>query len=343
MRAVRPDGTSAAKGEDEQWLVIRMHKLICSAVLACMALVPVAKAADHPATLFDMAYLRKLAIKPSATDPTVTQWDTPSRVYYDRRVEGNELLLFLTGTSGTPDEQPGAFFHTANVQGYRIISLSFISEPAVGQVCVGRELTRDRNCALQFRNRRLFGEGTFAAIPDKPQDAIVNRFTKLLQYLVSHDPDGQWQHYLKGDQPDWSQVAVAGQSQGGGMAELLAQKVEVARVISFSGGWDFSSQSPKVRIARWYGDPAVTPADRWYGTYHVKEPGAKVLKQTYEALKIPAAHIYALKQEPDFAHWRNPKHLPKWVPYHTEGVNDKFYEPMWKVMLGDGEAGAPTG
>ena len=336
-------GTSVATGAFERWPVLQMHRLICAAVLACMALVPAAEAAVHPAPPFDMHFLRKLAVKPSAADPAITQWDTPSRVYYDRRVAGNDILLFLTGTSGTPDAQPGAFFHAANVQGYRIVSLSFISEPAVAQVCVGRELARDRDCALHFRMRRLFGEGTFRAIPDTPQDAIVSRFTKLLQYLVRNDPAGQWQLYLKDGQPDWSRIAVAGQSQGGGMAELLGQRFDLARVVSFSGGWDLSSAPPKERIATWYDRPAATPADRWFGTYHVREPAAKLLARIYRALKIPATHIFALKREPDFAHWRNPQHLPKWVRYHTEGIDDNFYEPMWKVMLGDGEAAAPAG
>ena len=54
---------------------------------------------------------------------------------------------------------------------------------------------------------------------------------------------------LENGEPKWSEIALAGQSQGGGMSAFIAKDHVVARVIDFSGGWDYSA---KGKIAKWY-------------------------------------------------------------------------------------------
>ena len=63
------------------------------------------------------------------------------------------------------------------------------------------------------------------------------RLTRLLHQLAEQDPAGQWAAYLDGDEPRWSRIVLAGQSQGGGMAAYLAKTRAVAGVMMFSGGW----------------------------------------------------------------------------------------------------------
>src|SRR5579863_8740949 len=78
---------------------------------------------------------RLLEVKPSEADPSVRQWDTASQIYYDPARKAGKVLLWLTGTGGTPEHGPDDFFNLALARGYRLISLSFISTPAVAQVC----------------------------------------------------------------------------------------------------------------------------------------------------------------------------------------------------------------
>jgi len=261
-------------------------------------------------------------IKPSITDPSITNADTPHLVIYNSNIKQGKLLLFMPGTNGIATKGPIAFFTTAIEQGYRVIGLSYINTPAISQICINDILANCEDCAEKFRQYRIYGDNSFSLIDDKPQDAIVNRLTKLLKYLVEYDKQGNWGMYLENDAPKWDQIALTGQSQGGGMAAFIAQKIMVARVISFSGGWDYSVKGV---IAKWYFNPSVTPADRWFGTYNVAEANAEIIDATYRAMGILDNHIYALNVS-----------VPEGQKAHTNGVYNTAYKNTWIEMLGTG-------
>jgi hypothetical protein len=261
-------------------------------------------------------------IKPSSTDASITNADEPNLVLYDPKAKQGKLMVFLTGTGGIAAKGPGHYFETVLEQGYRLISLSYVDVPAVAQVCVGHDLKKDPGCADEFRMKRIYGKGTFSLIDDQPQDAIVNRLIKLLQYLNLNDRDGNWGRYLENDTLKWTEIAFSGQSQGGGMSEYIGKHQLVYKVISFSGGWDWG---PKGRIADWYSTGNVTPPDSWYATYNAGEPTGNEILKHYKALKIPESHIHAFD-------------LP--VRYgrkaHSEGISNPDYKPEWIEMLGRG-------
>ncbi len=267
--------------------------------------------------------LVSLKVIPSETDFSIVNGNDPHLVMYYRKAKQGKLLLFMTGTGGFAAKGPADFYKTTIDQGYRLISLSYVDTPAVSQVCIDANLKQDSNCAEEFRMKRIYGKtGTFSLINDKKQDAMVNRLVKLLQYLAIHDKDGNWDKYLDNGAPKWSEIAVSGQSQGGGMAEYLGKHEHVYKVISFSGGWDWAAKN---RIAHWYYTSNVTPADSWYGTYNVNEPTAEVILQTYNALGIPKANIYAL----DLPVRSDRK-------AHVEGISNPAYKQKWIEMLGKG-------
>ena len=261
-------------------------------------------------------------IKPSTTDPAIKVFNSPHLVLYDPSINQGKLLLFLPGTGGVAEKGPSDFFETAIQQGYRVINLSYINNQAVSAICLGQSLANDSNCAEKFRIKRIYGNSTTSLIPDEPQDAIMNRFTKLLIYLADFDRQGNWGMYLENGVPKWDKIAVAGQSQGGGMAAFIAKRVLVARIISFSGGWDHSAKN---KIAGWYFQESVTPPDRWYGTYNIDEPAAATIAETYKAMAIPENHIYSLKFEV------RPGHNA-----HGEGLKNPAYKQLWIAMLGVG-------
>jgi hypothetical protein len=278
------------------------------------------QSAALPPNVVDQAFT-VLTIAPSDTDARITVANVPHVVMYDRAAKPGNILLFLAGTGGRPPG-PLRFLNRAVERGYRVINLSYIDEPAVSQICIGATVLRDPECAREFRQKRIYGDNVTGLIRDAPQDSIVNRFTKLLQHLVAADPSGQWAQYLDNDAPIWNRIAVAGQSQGGGMAEFIAQRQEVGRVIAFSGGWDLSG--PR-KLASWYLGKNATPPERYYGTYNVAEPAANLLTRTYAALGIPAAQTLALN-------------LPvrPGAEAHTEGIGNPAYRDAWDFVLGNG-------
>jgi len=259
----------------------------------------------------------KLKVSPSETDPAITKADESHIILRDGNGGSEHLLLWLTGTGGTPGEGAGPFFKTALANGYRVIGLSYIDTPAVAQICQGGNLKSDSECAAHFRQKRIFGDNATPLIHDKPQDAIVHRLTALLTYLVANDPEGHWDEYLVDRQPAWRKIVLAGQSQGGGMAAFIAKKYEVAGVIDFSGGWDYSAPN---KIATWYSGPSATPTDRWFGTLNANEGAAQAIADSYDALDIPRAHQLILNR-------------PSSMTPHTAGCCDAVYWDIWERML----------
>ena len=262
-------------------------------------------------------------IKPSDTDSTIKNANNAHLIIYDASVSQGKLFLFLPGTHGIPEKGPKYLFKTAIEQGYKVINLSYIDEQAVASICRGKTLANDPNCTEKFRNQRIFGTKPTSLIPDEPQDAIVNRLTKLLIYLKDFDRKGNWGIYLKNDGSlNWTMITVAGQSQGGGMAAFIAKRCLVNRIITFSGGWDHSSTG---KIANWYFQPSITPPDNWFGTYNIKEPTASIIYETYKAMNIPENHIYPLNLK-----------VRKGKRAHGEGIRNIAYKKIWIKLLGDG-------
>ena len=263
-----------------------------------------------------------LKIEPSKTDSRISTANTPHFIAYNSSNTTGKLLLFVPGTNGIALKGPMHLFSTAVEQGYSVINLSYINTPAIARICKGDNLIGNANCAEKFRNRRAYGDTTFTLIGDMPYDAIVNRLTKLLLYLTEKDKGGNWERYLEDDELKWSEIALSGQSQGGGMSAFIAKTHMVHRVIDFSGGWDYSAKN---KIANWYFKNSKTPLDRWYGTYHIEEPTSATIVETYKAMKIPENNIYAFELE-----------VPKGKKAHSNGVRNVGYREKWIELLGKG-------
>ena len=309
-----------------------MSKVIQLALLLTVATAAL-QAQSQAVASVDTVKHRKLSVKPSETNAAIRAWDTTHVVYYDPSVRSNKLLLWLAGTNGTPLSVPAELFNTALSQGYRVIALAYMTVPAISQLCVGRALEADVDCAEKFRRRRIYGDVAFPAIKDEPHDAIIPRFLALLTWLNKNDAAGNWSRYIdpNGTKPNWQQIVVMGQSQGGGMAEFIAQQESIARMISFSGGWDYSNSSER-KIAAWYSRKSATPMEKWFATYNVNETAAKQLSEICTALRIPAGQIFALDKpllNPQAATANN-------NPYHGDGIRNTVYRPIWIQMLGSG-------
>ena len=239
------------------------------------------------------AAIREIFVKPHETDPAIKLAVEPHYVAYDPQVVGAQLFVFIPGTGGRPGRRP--LLDTAIELGYRVISLSYPNTPAVAQICVG---SGDRLCAAKIRQKRVFGSDETWKIAGTPADSIVNRLARLLQYLAATDKNSRRDEYLSDGEPRWNRIAVGGQSQGGGMASFLAKRRVVARVITFSGGWDNQGQPGPVRpadVAAWYSTRASTPVGRWFGTYHEQEEHAAAIARTYDALGIPGGNVVVFR------------------------------------------------
>lgn len=277
-------------------------------------------------------------IVPSSIDTSVHRFDAPHLVVFERNVAADApLLLFLPGTGGRPDNT-SEFASVAARQGYRVIGLAYVDEPAVQQLCPREP---DPDCAEKVRRKRIYGDDVTDLIDDRPGESIVSRLATLLVALDRAHPAEGWSRYLSDGKPDWTRIAVSGLSQGAGMAAYIAQRTAVARVILFSSPWDFYGRSRTLApwVRRGHG---ATAAELWFGAYHRNENTADLIEHAYAALQIPRDHIHVFSLEPARRVSANPYH-PSVVgnaatPRAADGT--PAYANEWRAMLG--EATSPS-
>lgn len=238
--------------------------------------------------------LVRYRISPIEADSRIHRFTEPNIVVFERGVKASApLLLFLPGTGGRP-QNTSEFSIVAARQGYRVIGLEYTDTPAVAQICP-RE--RDPQCSEKVRQKRIYGDQVTSLIDDDASESIVHRFMALLRLLAREHPGDNWQQYIDGDAPAWSRIAVSGLSQGAGMAAYIAQRSRVARVILFSSPWD--SYGPGRTLAPWIlRGTGETPADRWFGVFHRREPTADQISRAYASLGIPQSQIRVFTLDP---------------------------------------------
>lgn len=264
------------------------------------------------------------AIKPSAADPGVRQFDEPSIALSSRTQSPDApLALFLTGTGGKP-ANVGGLLQVVAAQGYRVLALEYDDEPAVVQVC---PRDPDPDCSAKFRAMRVDGAGPGGGVSNPLAEAIVPRLVAALRALDREAPADHWGGYLDGDGPRWDRIVVSGLSQGAGMAAYIAKAHAVRRVVLFSSPWDFTM--PGRKLAPWIAGPSATPPERWWAEYNARENTADLLARSYVQLRIPADHVLVFDRAiPPTMHPTGPN------PYHGITIRDPGYAPQWRRLYG---------
>ena len=268
-------------------------------------------------------------VVPSTTDSAIARFDQAHVVLFDAKTRPDaDLLVFLPGTGGAPPG-PLPFLKQAADAGYRVISLAYNDTPSVAVYCPRKP---DPSCSERFRRMRIYGDGVSLdpAIDNTTAESIVNRLVKLLQYLDRQQPSQQWSRYLQNGGPNWSRIAWAGQSQGAGMAALIAKDHVVARVILFSSPWDFVVSRGGIRsLAPWLSAPSRTPPERWFGGYNARENTADLIARSYAVLQIPPDHIRVFALDLPSARRRGNN------PFHGDGVRNPGYVKERAFFLGE--------
>ena len=267
-------------------------------------------------------------VKPSQTDPRITRYDDPNYVTFARGAVRRDapLLVFMPGTNGKP---PGAveFLQTAAEQGYRVISLEYNDDTSIAVFCPSNP--QIRACSARFREMRLYGQiNVDPRIDNTRPEAIVERLYALLRWLDRNHSDENWSRYFNQDGMVWDRIALAGQSQGAGMAAFIGKKKLVDRIILFSSPWDFlPGRGPDKVLAGWLSWPSVTPPERWFAGYNQRENTAALLQRAYATLQVPQNHIRVFSEI-------LPNARPgRGNPYHTQGIHNPIYKPEWIFFL----------
>lgn len=228
--------------------------------------------------------LNTYEIMPQATDRAIDNWLEPHYVALSKTAPPQKrLFLFFAGSNGRPDQQK-LIVDLAAELGIHAINLRYPNSWTVASLCGA---SRDRDCHEQVRLEILDGVDRTAEISVNQANSIENRLVKLLRYLHGQHPDQGWLEYLEGDNPKWESIIVAGHSQGGGQAALIAKQHQVARVIMLGAPADYSRVHRG--LAPWLTKPSPTPVERYYGFVHTQDPAVQKIKEAWKSLGMDAA------------------------------------------------------
>jgi len=245
----------------------RMRLLILSSVLlvaACggggsspQAVVP--PPADRPASV-------ERDVQPVATNPSVdTSLEPHVAINPSADVApANKLFVFLPGTDGIPDMYRLVLRAGAS-RGFHALGLNYPNPLPVGILCINQ----DENCFWNVRREIITGVDHSDLVDVDEANAIAGRLADTIDYLHREDPDEGWDQFLDNGAVDWSKVVVAGHSQGGGHAGIMAKLYSMSRVVYFASPADWDSQSDAP--AEWTSRPNETPASRQFGFTHVDD------------------------------------------------------------------------
>lgn len=212
------------------------------------------------------AQLKVLRVNPAQTDPAIVTVHGPHIAVYDpQAASGHRLFLFLSGTNGKASGslQMDSVFAS---WGFHAISLDY--EDNVIAVSCAQSL--DSTAFGRYRRAIVTGAAVSSKVKVDPANSILNRFTKLLAYLVKHDPSGGWGEYFSHGEPVWSRIIVAGHSQGAGHAAYIGKMFRVDRVLMFSGPQDYMDNLH--RPAPWQAQKSATPPSRFFAFLNLKDP-----------------------------------------------------------------------
>lgn len=293
-------------------------------------------------------------VRPSATDASIKEADFPHYAYVDRDVlahrndaeaDRHVLLLWIPGTqpAGASGEGPGGagyFCELAARLGYHAVVLKYPNEQSAS-VCRN---DRDSREFERFRLALIAG-GESKHLSVARHDSIESRLAHLLRYLASSDPQSDWGQFLDKDgEPKWESIAVAGQSQGGGHAALIATHHRVARVICTGGPKDYSiaQRAP----AAWLRRESATPKDRFFAFNHRQDHQACSPEQQLENLRALGLDRFGPEVDVDRERppYRHSRILTTDYPgtkldsktAHTSVMNPRnadVFEPVWRYLL----------
>ena len=238
-----------------------------------------------------LAPLTLHVIDPRTTDRAIDSapgdehyvWFNPA--FHGRR----QLFVMMPGTK----QQPAMFqlvTKEAARLGYHAIALMYQDSVRVNAAC--RAVADTASCLENTRLAILDGNHLSPVVTVTPANGIDNRLIKLLQYLDQTYPEEEWSDFLDDGRPVWKRIVVAGHSQGGGQAAMIAKLRAVARVVLFSSPGDaIAGHAPQ---DPWHAAPwlsaHVTPSNRYFGLAHHEDTTAPYtsILITWEALGLTA-------------------------------------------------------
>jgi pimeloyl-ACP methyl ester carboxylesterase len=276
-------------------------------------------------------------VLPSATDRQIDKFSGDGWAHWVYRnpsaVEKNLLVVFLPGTGGKGGNAK-AFCRLAADRGFHVVSLAYPSSISMSAF----HNSSDPDAFLKARENIIYGNIPFGNLGVNEPNSIHNRLLKLVRYLASANAKENWSQFLdRNGSLEWTKLVLAGGSQGGGHAALLAMQHEVARVLMFGSPKDYNIHFQKP--AKWFSEKNSTPLNRFFSFVHRADEGHGCTYpqqlENYRAMKLlPRYTVTNVDEAPaPYGHSRLLTSTRSQKSPHPSVISDKAYEGVWAYLL----------
>ncbi|MGO4290325.1 BPSS1187 family protein [Chitinophaga sp. RAB17] len=238
----------------------------------------------------------------------------------------HQLLVMIPGTGGSAVHFR-AFDSCFAEMGYYVVTLDYLNN-VITTVCSKSE---DSTCFDHFRQEIMFGSPVSDKVAVDSVNSLVNRLTKLLQYLAKQDV--VWEEFLRHGQPRWDKIIAAGHSQGAGHAAYMGKQFKLRGVLMFSGPQDYLQyfNAP----AHWQEVNGRTPVSRYYAFLHVQDP----FNYQYQVADVALINHHAVT-DTTMVQPQTPVHSTRSILVTDINKSDKHgstvgmeFIPVWKYMI----------
>lgn len=305
---------------------------------------------------FSLIMFCSLAQADSLKTYTVRAKDTDSHIDFNSNkhfawfntgvTHHNTLLVFLPGTYGSPSNVQ-LFPSLAANYGFHAVGLEYPNDLSATEACGN---STDADCHEKFRREIIEGKNWSDKIDVNLPNSIANRLYQLLKYLHEQYPQQQWNQFYNANGLKTEMMIVAGHSQGGGHAALIARGQKVKRVIMFAAPNDWRNNVNQP--ATWTTKPHLTPDSAYYGFANRFDDVASYAEQLVQWNELGLAQfgdtVSVNKNQPPYfgSHqlYTTDRNNALICGEHCNVVTDKetpkssdgvpVYEPVWKYLLG---------
>jgi hypothetical protein len=195
-------------------------------------------------------------VDPTVSDPNSHPDDMERASVDTSKPLKKKLCVVLTGIGTGPGQGIGDW---AGHQGFHVFQVGYSN--AISMAANG---DTDPDTPGNTRMNQFDAKGR---TPSNAQtllpDSIQERTIKAIQYLVIHDPGGDWGWFLNQDGTmRWSDGCFIGYSYGATHLAVIARYVRLGLGVSTSG-----PQSEGFPAATWIMTPSATPIERMFAIY----------------------------------------------------------------------------
>jgi hypothetical protein len=199
-------------------------------------------------------------VDPTVSDPNSHPDDMERAAVDTSKPLKKKLCVVLTGIGTGPGQGIGDW---AGHQGFHVFQVGYSNAIPMA---VNGDTNPDTPGNTRMNQFDAKGRTPSNAQTLRP-DSIEERTIKAIQYLVIHDPGGDWGWFLNQDGTmRWSDGCFMGYSYGATHLAVIARYVRLGLGVSTSG-----PQSEGFPAATWIMTPSATPIERMFAIYGAED------------------------------------------------------------------------